>query len=145
MILLVLLSIFHTLDSHSNSFVSTVWPNDFTSLTVNLPHSWLSTLTHVYLLPDQMMLLVLLLIFPTHDSHSNSFVSTLWPTDFTSLTVNLPDLWLPLICIYCLMILLVLLLIFPTFDYHSNSCVSTVWPNDFTSLTVNFPHFRLSL
>jgi hypothetical protein len=26
----------------SNSFVSTTWPNDFTSLTVNLPHSWRS-------------------------------------------------------------------------------------------------------
>jgi hypothetical protein len=28
-----------TLDSHSNSFVSTTGPNDFTSLTVNHPHS----------------------------------------------------------------------------------------------------------
>jgi hypothetical protein len=34
------------------------------------------TLTQVYLLPDQMILLVLLLIFPTLDSPSNSFVST---------------------------------------------------------------------
>ena len=33
-------------------------------------------LTHVYLLPDQMILLVLLLIIPTLYSHSNSFVST---------------------------------------------------------------------
>jgi hypothetical protein len=34
------------------------------------------TLTHVYLLPDQMIVLVLVLIFPTVDSHSNSCVST---------------------------------------------------------------------
>jgi hypothetical protein len=37
-----------------------------------------------------MILLVLLLIFPTLDSHSNSFVSTTGPNDFTSLTVNGP-------------------------------------------------------
>jgi hypothetical protein len=42
MILLVVLLIFPTLDSHSNSFVSTAWPNDFTTVTVNFPHSWLS-------------------------------------------------------------------------------------------------------
>jgi hypothetical protein len=48
------------------------------------------TLTHLYLLPDLMNLLVLLLIIPTLDSHSNSFVSTTEPNDFTSLTVNLP-------------------------------------------------------
>jgi hypothetical protein len=30
----------------------------------------------VYLLPDQMICLALLLIFPTFDSHSNSFVAT---------------------------------------------------------------------
>jgi hypothetical protein len=40
MILLVLLLIFPTLDSHFKSFVSIAWPNDFTSLTVNLPHAW---------------------------------------------------------------------------------------------------------
>jgi hypothetical protein len=39
MILLALLLIIPTLDSHSNSFVSTTGPNDFTSLTVNHPHS----------------------------------------------------------------------------------------------------------
>jgi hypothetical protein len=75
MIFLVLLLLIPTFDSHYNSFVSTAWPNDITSLTVNLPHSWLSLLTHMYLLPDQMISLVLLLIFPTFDSHSNSFVS----------------------------------------------------------------------
>ena len=85
------------------------------------------TLTHVYLLPDQMILLVLQLIFPTFDSHSNSCVSTAWPNDFTSVTVNLPLSWLSLllICIYCLLIFLVLLLIFTTFDSHYNSFVST--------------------
>jgi hypothetical protein len=36
-----------------------------------------------------MILLVLLLIIPTLDTHSNSFVSTTGPNDFTSLTVNL--------------------------------------------------------
>jgi hypothetical protein len=35
MMLLVLMSIFPTLDVHSNSFVSTVSPNDFTNLTFN--------------------------------------------------------------------------------------------------------------
>jgi hypothetical protein len=52
MIVLVLLLIFPILDTHSYSFVSTTWPNNFTSLTVyarpndvtgrtiNLPHSW---------------------------------------------------------------------------------------------------------
>jgi hypothetical protein len=40
MILLVLLLIFPALDSHSHSFVSTPWPNDFTGLIVNLLHSW---------------------------------------------------------------------------------------------------------
>jgi hypothetical protein len=83
MIVLVLLLIFPTLDSHSNSFES---------------------------------YLVLLLIFPILDSHSYSFVSTAWPNDFTCLTVyarpndftsrtfNLPHSWLSLllICIYCL-------------------------------------------
>jgi hypothetical protein len=54
------------------------------------------TLTHVYLLPDQMILLVLLLFFPIRDSHSNSFVSTVWRNDFTSLTVNIPHSWLSL-------------------------------------------------
>ena len=54
------------------------------------------TLTHVYLLSDQMILLVLLLISPTLDSHSNSFVSTAWPNDLASLTVNLPHFWLSL-------------------------------------------------
>jgi hypothetical protein len=39
MILLVLLLIIPNLDSHSSSFVSTTGPNDFTSLTVNHPHS----------------------------------------------------------------------------------------------------------
>jgi hypothetical protein len=34
------------------------------------------TLTHLYLVPDLITLLVVLLIFPTLDSHSNSFVST---------------------------------------------------------------------
>jgi hypothetical protein len=34
------------------------------------------TLTHVYLLPDLMTLLVLLLIFLKLDTHSNSFVFT---------------------------------------------------------------------
>ena len=55
------------------------------------------TLTHVYLLPAQMILLVLLLTFPTLDTHSNSFVSTAWPNDFISLTVNLPHSWLSLL------------------------------------------------
>jgi hypothetical protein len=32
--------------------------------------------THLYLLPDLIILPVLLLIFPTLDAHSNSFVST---------------------------------------------------------------------
>jgi hypothetical protein len=63
-----------------------------------------------------MILLVLLLIFPTLDSHSNLFVS-----------------------------LLVLPLIFLTLDSHSKSFVSTAWPNDFASLTVNLPHFWLPL
>jgi hypothetical protein len=36
-----------------------------------------------------MIFLVLLLIFPTLDAHSNSFVSTAWPNEFTSITVNL--------------------------------------------------------
>jgi hypothetical protein len=121
MILLVLLLFFQTLDSHSNSFISIAWPNDFTSLTVILPHTWL-TLTHLNLLPDQMILLVLLLFFPTLESHSNSFIF-------------FPDQ----------IILLVLLLIFPTLDCHSNSCVSIAWPNYFTSLTVNLPHPWLSL
>jgi hypothetical protein len=53
-----------------------------------------------------MNLLVLLLIFPTLDSHSNSFVS-----------------WL------------VLLLIFPTLDSNSYLMVSTTSPKDFTSVT----------
>jgi hypothetical protein len=48
------------------------------------------TLTHLYLLPDLMILLVLLLIILTLDTHSNSFVSTTGPNDFTSLTVNHP-------------------------------------------------------
>jgi hypothetical protein len=38
-ILLVLLSIFPTLDGHSSSFASTVSANDFANLAVNLPHS----------------------------------------------------------------------------------------------------------
>jgi hypothetical protein len=63
-----------------------------------------------------MILLVLLLIFPTLDSHSNLIVS-----------------------------LLVLLLIFSTLDSHSNSFLSIARPNDFTSLTVNLPHTWLSL
>jgi hypothetical protein len=121
MILLVLLLFFQTLDSHSNSFISIAWPNDFTSLTVILPHTWL-TLTHLNLLPDQMILLVLLLFFPTLESHSNSFI--FFPDQMTSL---------------------VLLLIFPTLDSHSNSFVSTARPNDFTSLSLNLPHFWLSL
>jgi hypothetical protein len=33
-------------------------------------------------------LLVLLLIFPNIDSHSYLMVSTAWPNDFTSVTVN---------------------------------------------------------
>jgi hypothetical protein len=57
-------------------------------LTVRLVKSL--TLTHLYLLPDLMILLVLLLIIPTLDSHSNSCVSTTGPNDCTSLTVNLP-------------------------------------------------------
>jgi hypothetical protein len=48
------------------------------------------TLTHLYLLSDLLILLVLLLIIPTLDSHSNSFVSITGPNDYTSLTVNLP-------------------------------------------------------
>ena len=64
-----------------------------------------------------MTLLVLLLIFPTLDSHSTSFVSTALPNDFSNLTVNLP-----------------------TLATHSNSFVSTDWPNKITSLTVNLPH-----
>jgi hypothetical protein len=48
------------------------------------------TLTHVYLLRDQMILLVLLLIFPTLDSHSTSIVSNACPNNFTNLTFNLP-------------------------------------------------------
>jgi hypothetical protein len=47
-------------------------------------------INHLDLPPDQMISLVLLLIFPTLDTHSNSFVFTTWPNDFTSLTVNLP-------------------------------------------------------
>jgi hypothetical protein len=39
MILLILLSIFPTLDGHSSLFVSNVSPNDFTNLTVNHPHT----------------------------------------------------------------------------------------------------------
>jgi heme/copper-type cytochrome/quinol oxidase subunit 3 len=39
-------------------------------------------LTHLYLLSDLMILLVLLLIFSTLDS----FVYTTWPNDFTSRT-----------------------------------------------------------
>jgi hypothetical protein len=39
-----------------------------------------------------MNLLVLLLIFPTLDAHSNSFVSTAWLNEFTSITVNLPNI-----------------------------------------------------
>jgi hypothetical protein len=74
------------------------------------------TLTHVYLLPDLMILLVLLLIFP---------ILTLTLTH----VYLLPDQ----------MILLVLLLISPTLDSHSNSCVSTARPNEFTSLSVNLP------
>jgi hypothetical protein len=38
-----------------------------------------------------MILLVFLLIFPTLDSHSNSFVSTTGPNDFTSLTGPVVD------------------------------------------------------
>jgi hypothetical protein len=67
-------------------------------------------------MPGLMILLVLLLILPTLDSHPNSFVS-----------------------------FLVLLLIFPTIESDSNSFVSTAWPNDFTSLTVNLHHSWLSL
>ena len=79
-------------------------------------------------MPDLMILPVLLLIYPTLDSHPNSFVS-----------------------------FLVLLLIFSTLDSHSNSFVSTAWPNEFASLTVharandftsravNLPHAWLSL
>jgi hypothetical protein len=36
----------------------------------------------------RLTVLVLLFIFPTLDSHSYSFVSTAWPNDFSSLTVN---------------------------------------------------------
>jgi hypothetical protein len=36
------LLIFPTLESRCSSFVSTTWPNDLTSLIVNLPHSWRS-------------------------------------------------------------------------------------------------------
>ena len=122
MILLVLLLFFQTLDSHSNSFISIVWPNDFTSITVILPHTWL-TLTHLYLLPYQMILLVLLLFFLTLESHSNSKF------------IFFPDQ----------IIFLVLLLFFPTLDCHFNLCVSTAWPNDFTSLTLNLTHSWLSL
>jgi hypothetical protein len=86
------------------------------------PHFWLSLLTHVYPLPDQMILLVLLLISPL-------------------LTLTLTHVYL----LPDQMILLVWLLIFPTLDFHSNSFVSTVWPNNFTSLTVNLPHSWLSL
>ena len=68
-----------------------------------------------------MTLLVLLLIFPTLDSH---FVST----NHQLLTLTLTHLYL----LPDLMTLLVLLLIFPTLDSHSNSFVST-------SLTVNLP------
>ena len=79
-------------------------------------------------MPDLLILLVLLLICPILDSHSNSFES-----------------------------FIVLLLIFHNLDYHSYSFVSTAWPNDFTSLTVyvrpndftsrtfNLPHYWLSL
>jgi hypothetical protein len=96
MILLGLQLIFPTLDSHSTSFVSTAWPNDFTSLTVILHTLLTLTLAHLYLMPDLMILLVLLLIFPTLDSLSNSFAPTAWPNDFSSLTVNLPHSWLSL-------------------------------------------------
>jgi biotin-(acetyl-CoA carboxylase) ligase len=110
MMLLVLLLIFPTLDSHSNSFVSIAWPNDFTSLTFNVrlvtslgqaidtnELEWESkvgkinskTLTHLYLLPYLMVLLVLLLILLTFESHSNSCVSIAWPNDFTSLTFKI--------------------------------------------------------
>ena len=72
-------------------------------------------LLELLFMKDLMILLVLLLIFPTLDSHSNSFVSTAWPNefasltvhaianDFTSRTVNLLHSWLSLllICIYC--------------------------------------------
>jgi hypothetical protein len=33
-------------------------------------------------MPDHMILLVLLLIFPTLDSHSTLYVSTAWPNDW---------------------------------------------------------------
>jgi hypothetical protein len=41
------------------------------------------TLAYLYLLPDLMIVLVYLSIFPTLDGHSNSFVSTVSPNDFT--------------------------------------------------------------
>jgi hypothetical protein len=41
-----------------------------------------------------MILLVLLLIFPTLDTHSKSFVFTTWPNDFTSLTESQDWWWL---------------------------------------------------
>jgi hypothetical protein len=149
MFVLILPLIFPTLESHSNLFVYTAWPNDFTSLTVILPHSWLSLLTHMHLLPDQMISPILLLIFPTFDSYSNSFVSIAWPNDCPSLSVNLPHSWLSLLTHMHLlpdqMISLVLLLIFPTFYSYSNSFVSIAWLNYFTSLTVNLPHSWLSL
>jgi hypothetical protein len=46
MIVLMLLLIIPTFDSHFNSFVYIVWPNYFTSLTVNLPHTWLNSGEH---------------------------------------------------------------------------------------------------
>jgi hypothetical protein len=63
-----------------------------------LQYSPLFTLTpaHLYLPPDLVIILVLQLIFPTLDSHSNSFVFTAWPNEFTSLTFNLPHTLLSL-------------------------------------------------
>ena len=87
MILLVLLLIFPTLDSDSSHLyllpdlmilLVLLFMPDLMILLVLLIifHSPESTLPHLFLLPDLMILLVLLLIFPTLDSHSNSFVST---------------------------------------------------------------------
>jgi hypothetical protein len=117
MILQVLLSIFPTLDAHSNSFVSTTTVRLVKSLSESVNTNELeresregkinSKISKIIrwdswykwarvTVKSGMILLDLLLISPTFDAHSNSFVSTAWPNDFTSLTVNLPHSWLSL-------------------------------------------------